>query len=79
LRHDAIVAWYDEVRLAFAKCAANSRQRERSAIPVDATNAGYVGQGMARGTDSVYVAAISEQRCRQSSRQGPPFSGHYQH
>jgi hypothetical protein len=74
-----IIAGYDEIWPRFAQNAAQVRQREYSAIAVDLADAGYMSQGMAYGTQRLYIAAIPLQRGGQSGRRGPPFSRDYQH
>ena len=79
LRDDAVVARYDDVRLAFLQSALNAGQGKNCVVTVGAANTGHAAQGMAVGADRPHVAAMSVQSQRQSSRQRPPFRSHNQH
>jgi hypothetical protein len=67
LRHDAVIAGYDDIRCAVSKGAAEIGERKYSTITIGLSNAGDVGQGMTGGTDSSHVAAMSLQGRSQSS------------
>jgi hypothetical protein len=64
LRDDTIVAGYDYIRPAFQQSAPEARQREYSAVTVDLTQIGYMGQGMARRTNGSHLATMPVQGCR---------------
>jgi hypothetical protein len=67
LRHDAVIAGYDDIRCAASKGASQIGERRYSAIRVDLTNAGDVGQGMTGRTDSSHLAALPLQGRSQTS------------